>query len=533
MSSALPYHEPTIQTLLIQSSFLIVLNGINHVLDSVLYSGLVGQILAGIAWGVPGGNILDQHAQEVIVQLGYIGLILLVFEGGLSTSFSSLKANLFLSILVAITGIAAPMGLSFVLSPLAGASSLQAFAAGAALCSTSLGTTFTLLATSGLSSTRLGVVLTSAAMMDDVVGLIMVQVISNLGSSPSLDAVTVIRPVFVSLAFAILLPLACRFIVLPTTKFVAERRGENQESAFNKLVESELTALVIHTCILVATVAGATYAGSSALLGAYIAGAMISWWDAEAPHPRVKEATASTSVAVPEAVEMTTVPSDAAPETAIPSTDSQVSRSSNSGAHIFEKYYAPSLQRILKPFFFASVGFSIPITQMFIGSVVWRGLIFTVLMTVGKLLCGLWLLPVPNPLAKLQTVAGLVRNRMSKSRKPAATGTTSKDKKAEKPISLYPGLILGCAMVSRGEIGYLISSLAEGQGVFSNSSSKRAEGGEPSEIFLIVTWAITLCTIAGPVSMGLLVDRVRKLEAKASERGTGARSNVLGSWGVS
>ena len=54
------------------------------------------------------------------------------------------------------------------------------------------------------------------------------------------------------------------------------------------------------------------------------------------------------------------------------------------------------------------MGFSIPITQMFIGSVVWRGLIFTVLMTVGKLLCGLWLLPVPNPLAKLQTVAVVV-----------------------------------------------------------------------------------------------------------------------------
>ena len=182
----------------------------------------------------------------------------------------------------------------------------------------------------------------------------MVQVISNLGSSPSLDAVTVIRPVFVSLAFAILLPLACRFIVLPTTKFVASKREENRESAFNKLAERELTALVIHTCILVATVAGATYAGSSALLGAYIAGAMISWWDAEAPHPRVKEATASASVAVPEAVEMTNVPSDAAPQTTIPSTDSQASRSSNSGAHVFDKYYAPSLQRILKPFFFVS-----------------------------------------------------------------------------------------------------------------------------------------------------------------------------------
>lgn len=70
MASALPYDEPSIQTLLIQSSFLIVLNGINHVLDSLMYCGLVGQILVGIAWGVPWGNILETHVQEAVVQLG-------------------------------------------------------------------------------------------------------------------------------------------------------------------------------------------------------------------------------------------------------------------------------------------------------------------------------------------------------------------------------------------------------------------------------------------------------------------------------
>ena len=47
---------------------------------------------------------------------------------------------------------------------------MQAFAAGASLCSTSLGTTFSVMQASGLSTTRTGVVLTSAAMMDDVVG---------------------------------------------------------------------------------------------------------------------------------------------------------------------------------------------------------------------------------------------------------------------------------------------------------------------------------------------------------------------------
>ena len=134
--------------------------------------------------------------------------MLTTLPGGLSTSIKSMKANLLLSTCVAITGIAAPMGLSFILGPMVGATLIQSFAAGAALCSTSLGTTFTVLGTSGLVSTRLGSVLTTAAMMDDVVGLVMVQIVSSLGSSgsqspSSISPATVIRPVLVSAAFAV------------------------------------------------------------------------------------------------------------------------------------------------------------------------------------------------------------------------------------------------------------------------------------------------------------------------------------------
>lgn len=87
--SPLAYHEPSITTILKQSSFLLVLNAINHVLDSWIYAGLVGQILVGVAWGAPGGQILELPAQEVIVELGYIGLILLVFEGWFPTGGQS------------------------------------------------------------------------------------------------------------------------------------------------------------------------------------------------------------------------------------------------------------------------------------------------------------------------------------------------------------------------------------------------------------------------------------------------------------
>jgi len=78
---SLPYHEPSIVNVLVQSSFLLVLNIINHFLNNLLYCGLLGQILIGVAWGTPGGKWLGVQAEEIVVQLGYLGLILLVYEG--------------------------------------------------------------------------------------------------------------------------------------------------------------------------------------------------------------------------------------------------------------------------------------------------------------------------------------------------------------------------------------------------------------------------------------------------------------------
>ena len=78
---SLPYHEPDIIVILVLTSFLLLLNIINSVLDRLLYCGLLGQVLVGIAWGTPGAKLLSTNTEEAIVQLGYLGLILLVFEG--------------------------------------------------------------------------------------------------------------------------------------------------------------------------------------------------------------------------------------------------------------------------------------------------------------------------------------------------------------------------------------------------------------------------------------------------------------------
>lgn len=77
-----PYHEPEIPIILIHSSFLLLLNVVNFLLDKAVYCGLLGQVFIGVAWGTPGANWLGGHAEEVIVQLGYLELLLLVYEGG-------------------------------------------------------------------------------------------------------------------------------------------------------------------------------------------------------------------------------------------------------------------------------------------------------------------------------------------------------------------------------------------------------------------------------------------------------------------
>ena len=86
-TAALPYREPDIVTILVQSSFLILLNVVDWVLNNVVYCGLVGQILVGIAWGIPGADWLSQDAQDTIMQFGYLGLILIVYEGKVVLAF--------------------------------------------------------------------------------------------------------------------------------------------------------------------------------------------------------------------------------------------------------------------------------------------------------------------------------------------------------------------------------------------------------------------------------------------------------------
>ncbi|KAK2813632.1 hypothetical protein FQN50_000028 [Emmonsiellopsis sp. PD_5] len=655
--AALPYHEPPIPTLLITSTFLLLLNLINHFLDNLIYCGLLGQLFVGVAWGAPGAQWLSIELQEAVVKLGYLGLVLLVYEGGLSTSPPTLRANLPLSTAVAITGILLPIALSFSLRGLMGdITNLQAFAAGAALCSTSLGTTFTVLSTSGLVGTRLGTVLAAGAMMDDVVGLVLVKVIAEIGGGKSgegdggVSAVVVVRPVVVSVGCVVVLVGGCRGLgskwgrrgVRGVMGWVdrLESGSGNRGRVWRWLMlgDGGHMAFIVQTLLLIGFVAAAVYAGTSGLFAAYLAGTFVSWWDCGFG-PGVEEEGDGNAGEEVMRNDMERVSGPESPgcignESSTDHDDVRItpptsvrSRSHWTGMEVYERYYSAVVDRVLKPFFFASIGFAIPMKNLFKGHIIWRGIVYTILMLMGKLLTGIWLVrldfsssttaaffpitPVkrllrscspawhwcmrkPKEAEKQTPASGAAITRghdgvdvranshaatadatiATEERQPAAPsspaiptsggvkeGRTQQhqqhwdqhdpsnktsamtesplNSKWPRPRSLYPASILGMAMVARGEIGFLISSLAESSGIFAGSGGgdDGQEARAASDIYLVVTWAIMLCTVIGPVTVGMLVRWVKRLQEQHDKvRGhDGGREGVddpLGIWGV-
>ena len=103
---------------------------------------------------------------------------------------------------------------------------------------------------------------------------------------------------------------------------------------------------------------------------------------------------------------------------------------------------------------------------------------------------------------------------------PKATVSTTRSR------SPYPASTIGTAMVARGEMGFLIAALAENIGIFASQNDSVAREDSSLDIYLVVTWAVVLCTVIGPVSVELLVRRVKKLQRQDGDGGRRFLGNI-------
>jgi Kef-type K+ transport system membrane component KefB len=219
--------------------------------------GIVGEILAGVLIGPP---VLGWIApNEVLTALADLGVLFLLFRVGLEVKASELMRVGGTALVVAVLGVVVPFVSGAAIMFWFGAPSIEAIFVGAAMVATSVGITAQVLAAKGLLSHQASRIILGAAVIDDVLGLIVLAIVSSMAEG-KVDVLKLSMTAIAAIAFTVVVakwgtPAMQR--IVPRV----ERRLQGGEGQFN------LAMLLMFGLALLAT-----YVGVAAIIGAFLAG---------------------------------------------------------------------------------------------------------------------------------------------------------------------------------------------------------------------------------------------------------------------
>ena len=235
-------------------------------------AAVLGELIGGIIVGnlaLAGFTAVEPlKTNEVIGALAEIGVIILLFEAGLESNLIGMMEVGWSSLLVAVAGVAAPFFLGWGVAAyfMPGESTLAHIFIGAALCATSVGVTARVLKDMGRLQTREARVILGAAVIDDVLGLlilaIVVGAIKAATAGTALSAVGVVVIAVKAVLFLIVAIVAGHYVVPRLF-----RRAGRLES------RGVLLALAIAFCFLLAWLA--SQVGLAPIVGAFAAGLVL------------------------------------------------------------------------------------------------------------------------------------------------------------------------------------------------------------------------------------------------------------------
>ena len=223
---------------------------------------VLGELVGGILLG---GSMLGviEPADPVIHAMAEIGVIVLLFETGLHTELRSLLDVGSSAATVGLAGVVIPSVLGFFLARLLGVAIVPAVVCAAALCATSVGISARVLSDLGCLDTPEGRVVLGAAVLDDIVGLIILSVVASLVGGAAVTGAGVARTAAIASVFVVL-AVVVGSRVAPVTFRAAERRLQ---------ADGTLGVLGLAFAFTLAWLASAV--GSATIIGAFAAGVVL------------------------------------------------------------------------------------------------------------------------------------------------------------------------------------------------------------------------------------------------------------------
>lgn len=233
---------------------------------------VLGELVAGILLGAVGLVPHDHSATATFVELlAEFGVVLLLFEIGLETDLKEMFRVGSASASVAVTGVAVP----FLLGYAFWASSLHQMVAstvplavvavfvGATLTATSVGITARILTDLKRLQTEEAKIILGAAVLDDVLGLVMLSVVSAMAGGTAVTAGGVVRTFVVATGFVV--------VAVVVGLRLAPRLFDRIEAMKSRYV---IVVFAVAFALLLSALADA--AGSAMIIGAFAAGLILS-----------------------------------------------------------------------------------------------------------------------------------------------------------------------------------------------------------------------------------------------------------------
>jgi len=223
---------------------------------------VLGELSAGILLGSSVLGIIEPN--EILKILAEIGIILLLFEVGIETDFKRLQEAGSKSIIVALLGVILPFSLGLLVSYYLFELSFDiSLFVGGTLTATSIGITLRVLKDIGMENTNIAHIVIGAAVIDDIVGIILLVFIYDFSISHEANFNHTISVAGMVLMFLVLAPLMAKTLSYMIEKFHG-----------NDLVPGYIPTIIISLILLFSYLSHLV--GAPAILGSFAAGIALS-----------------------------------------------------------------------------------------------------------------------------------------------------------------------------------------------------------------------------------------------------------------
>jgi len=223
---------------------------------------ILGELVGGVLLGASVLGILDPN-DLAIHTLAQLGLLILLFEIGLATDLRGLTREGGTAAVIAIVGVVLPFVIGYAALSAMGIGRLAAIVCAASLTATSISVSTRVLAELGFLQTQEGRVVLGAAVLDDIIGLVILSVVGSFAAGVAITATGVVRTSAVAFGFVAIAIIVGSFVVPPL--FHAAKR-----------LRSPTTIAIMGLAFAFSLAALAGLLGSAIIVGGFVAGVLLN-----------------------------------------------------------------------------------------------------------------------------------------------------------------------------------------------------------------------------------------------------------------